>query len=312
MFKRLFVPSVILAGVCLFAACHSATSVQEYSRYQYDQTILLMEYVRKAAALLTREGEAAFQEFSREKERWFHGNRYLFVYDLHGECIFHPVERQLVGKNLLDFRDLDGKPMIRYIIETAVREYPSGGWVHYLWSEPSEIAPLWKTSYVMQVKGPSGKDYVIGSGIYNMRLEKEFIVKTVDAAVELLEERGEAALPTFQDKSSRFVYQGVCVFVLSMEGQAIVDPAFPFIKSTGLPWPERNLVGVRDAVGKYPVKEMIEDLKTDDSAWVLYMWPKPNQTKPSKKVAYVRKVKMGEQSVIVGSSLYLATPIWMR
>ena len=57
---------------------------------------------------------------------------------------------------------------------------------------------------------------------------------------------------------------------------------------------------------------MIEDLKTDDSAWVLYMWPKPNQTKPSKKVTYVRKVKMGEQSVIVGSSLYLATPIWMR
>jgi signal transduction histidine kinase len=301
-----------LVCMCLLSACHSATSEPQYSKYQYDRTKLLVEYVGKAAALLTEKGEGAFQDFSRESERLDRGNRYLFVYDLNGKCLFHPVERELVGRDLLDFKDLDGKPVIRHIIEAATREYPSGGWVHYLWSEPGSLAPLWKTSYVVQVKGPTGKDYVIGSGIYSMRLEKAFIIETVDAAADLIEERGEAALPVFQDKSSRYVYQGVYVFVISMEGRAIVDPAFPFMESTDHPWKGRNLIEFRDAVGKYPAREMIEKLKTDDTAWILVMWPKPDETKPSKKLTYVRKVQMGGQSVIVGSGLYLAAPIWMR
>ena len=147
MAKRIVCLFATYACMCLLTACRPATSEPEYSQYQYDQTKLLVDYVEKAAALLAREGEAAFQEFSRENKRWFHGNRYLFVYDLDGKCLFHPVERQLVGEDLMDFRDLDGKPVIRHIVETAVRKYPSGGWIHYLWSEPGDIAPLWKTSY---------------------------------------------------------------------------------------------------------------------------------------------------------------------
>ncbi len=306
MFKR-------IACVCLLTtACHPATSEPEYSKYQYQQTKLLVKYVREAAVLLDRKGEAAFQEFSQENKLWFRGNRYLFVYDMNGNCVFHPAEPQLVGKNLMDFQDLDGKPAIRHIIEAATRQAPAGGWVHYLWTEPGDIAPLWKTSYVMRVKGPPGNDYVIGSGIYNMRLEKEFVVETVDAAANLIEAMGESALPVFQDKSNRFVYQGVYVFVISMEGRAIVDPAFPFSESADPGSTGRDLTVIRDAVGKYPVQEMIRKLETDSTAWVLYLWPKPDETKPSKKTVYVRKVRMGEQSVIVGSGIYLATPIWMR
>ena len=33
---------------------------------------------------------------------------------------------------------------------------------------------------------------------------------------------------------------------------------------------------------------------------------------PSRKLIYVRKVKVGEEVFIVGSDFFLATPIWLR
>jgi hypothetical protein len=49
---------------------------------------------------------------------------------------------------------------------------------------------------------------------------------------------------------------------------------------------------------------MIE--KTDDaeSAWVDYYWPRPGSAEPVKKLAHVRRVESGGETVIVGAGLY--------
>ncbi len=57
---------------------------------------------------------------------------------------------------------------------------------------------------------------------------------------------------------------------------------------------------------------MIEMLKDADSAWLQYMWPKPGASLPSRKLVYARKVKVGDEFLIVGSEFFVATPIWMR
>jgi len=44
----------------------------------------------------------------------------------------------------------------------------------------------------------------------------------------------------------------------------------------------------------------------------MYMWPKPGEVTPSKKVAYIRKVRIGDKNYIVGSALFLADPIWLK
>ena len=36
------------------------------------------------------------------------------------------------------------------------------------------------------------------------------------------------------------------------------------------------------------------------------------QPAPSRKLIYVRKVKVGDEVFIVGSDFFLATPIWLR
>ena len=280
--------------------------------YEYQQTKDLVSFVHEAAELFSEKGEKVFPDFRKKGSKWFNEQRYLFIYDLKGFSVFHPVNPELEGKNLINLEDLDGKPVIKYLIETVTGKGEPSGWIHYLWCEPGEIFPRWKSSYVLKVEDPSGNEYVIGSGIYNMRPERQFIVDAVDSAVELIREKGKEAFKDVGTKSSRFVFRDTYIFVLSMDGKAVVDPAFPSEEGARGVKVGRELIDFRDAVGKYAVREMIDKLKRSDSAWVLYRWPKIGETTPSKKVAYVKKVKIDGEEYIVGSDIFLANPIWMK
>jgi signal transduction histidine kinase len=128
----------------------------------------------------------------------------------------------------------------------------------------------------------------------------------VDLAVELLQAKGkEAAFGDFRDSSSPFFFLNAYIFVLDINGRALVDPAYPTLVS-------RNLQDFQDEVGRYVVREMIQKLEKSDEAWVQYMWPKPGDTLPSRKLAYVRKVRLGDDTLMVGCDIFMATPIWMK
>ncbi len=43
-----------------------------------------------------------------------------------------------------------------------------------------------------------------------------------------------------------------------------------------------------------------------------YLWPKPGSSVTSRKLVYVRKIRVGGETLIVGSDFFLATPIWMK
>jgi cytochrome c len=127
----------------------------------------------------------------------------------------------------------------------------------------------------------------------------------VDAACALIGQKGEAAFDAFRDPKSRFAMGESYIFILSEEGKAIVDPGFPTI-------PGRNVLDYTDAVGKKIVREMIERVQNRDSGWVIFMQNRPGESAPSKRAAFVKKIRVGGKTIIVGSDIYLANPIWMR
>ncbi len=64
----------------------------------------------------------------------------------------------------------------------------------YEWPVPGGILPRWKsTIYKSYVTAPSGKSYIVGSGIYNDRMERAFVVDMVRDAAAQVEKNGEAA-----------------------------------------------------------------------------------------------------------------------
>ncbi|MCG6946247.1 MAG: cache domain-containing protein [Deltaproteobacteria bacterium] len=294
----------ILTLAIVLVSCTQGNGDQSRPDYAYKRTRRIVSLVEEAATLIQREGEKAFPLFREKNSKWFQGDMYLFVYDLKGKNVVHPVQPDFEGQNLIDLQDINGKPVIRLIIDKVTRHDKPSGWVHYMWIRPEEIFPMWKSSYVLKTRAPSGKEYVIGSGLYNMKVEKEFIIEMVDDAVELIKREGKAAFDKFRDKSSEFVFLGNYIFVVHLDGTAVVDPAFPSLEG-------RNLLNFKDAVGRYVVREMLEKL-TGDSTWISYMWPKAGEVRPSRRLAYIRKVKLGPETFIVGSGFSPARPIWMK
>jgi methyl-accepting chemotaxis protein len=65
--------------------------------------------VTKAAALIDKNGKAAFAEFRKKDSEWFHGDTYLFVYDLKANVLLNPAFPQREGTNVTGQKDTKGK-----------------------------------------------------------------------------------------------------------------------------------------------------------------------------------------------------------
>lgn len=275
-----------------------ANCTDESPDYQYQATKDLVSLVKNACALVASKGEAAFPDFTKEGSVWRRGNLYIFVLNTKGNMLVHP-DPALLGNNEFGLKDVNDKPIIKSIIEVATGYDNKGeGWFHYQWPEPGSIFPIWKTTFAKSVTAPSGKIYVIGSGLYNMKMEKSFIVDIVNDAAALIKKEGKNAFPILRDKAGPFISINTYVFVDTPEGVELVNAAFPSIEG-------KNLMDYKDSTGKLIVKEYIALALKDGSGWIDYMWPKPGESSPSRKHTYVRKAVHGTETFIVGCGAYL-------
>lgn len=275
--------------------------------YLYEDTRQLVFFVEEAARLLEKLGPEAFREFSVRDLRRLDDSHYLFIYDITGVCLFHPAIPELVGRNISGFKDMNGKPVGRWITEIGHRPEPDASeWIFYLWKAPTDLTPTWKNSYVRKAIGPYGKIYLVGSGVHHFKIETIFIRQCVDRAVELLKSQGkEVAFAHFRDRASRFFFCDTYIYVFNNKGRCLVDPAFPTLEM-------RDLTHFKDALGHQVVSEMLDRLQNRDTTWVQYMLPRPGATMPSRKLAYLRKVKVNGETMIVGADFFQATPVWMK
>lgn len=272
---------------------------QQEQAYEQDENSQIVALVTSAGDLIENKGELVFREFATASSHWRQRETYIFVLDPQGNMLIHP-DPVLEGKNVIDLEDVNGKPIIKGLINaaTSVSEKPQG-WYHYQWPVPGGILPRWKSSYVRLVKAPSGNSYIVGCGVYNDKMERRFAVDAVREAVNVIEKMGKAAFPLFHDPKGPFLAKDEYIFVYDMNGVNLVLPPFPNLEG-------RNLMSFKDKQGKYVIREMLELVKTKGSGWVDYMWPKPGESVSTQKTAYVTKVRIGEQWGLVGAGVYLA------
>ncbi len=128
---------------------------------------LCKQKVIAAAKLIKQEGEAAFAKLKDPKGefRFGNGKGYVWVHDLNGVMLMHPIKPSLDGKGLLDLTDANGTYF--FLNMNQMVEDHGAGWVPYLWPKPGEKKSSPKISYVMLVKHGK-KSYVVGSGLYDV------------------------------------------------------------------------------------------------------------------------------------------------
>lgn len=117
---------------------------------------------KKAAALIKADGkDKAFAAISDPANKEYHDrDLYVYVYDMNGVALAHGVNPKMVGKNLLDMKDNEGKAMIQEMVKVAKTK--GSGWVDFKWPNPVTKAIEAKSGYVEKVDDTM----FVGSGIY--------------------------------------------------------------------------------------------------------------------------------------------------
>ncbi|MFA5143589.1 MAG: cache domain-containing protein [Candidatus Omnitrophota bacterium] len=292
--------SVLVFGLALLlcsAAMVSACGAQELADYKYQETKDLVSLVRSAAGLVASKGEAAFEDFKKDGSRWRHDKVYVFVMDADGNMLEHP-DPALAGKNQIETKDVNGKPVTKGIIEaTANNSNKNEGWFHFQWPEPGGIFTGWNSTFAKRITAPSGKTYVICAGLYNIQVEDAFLINAVNEAVALVEREGRKAFGALRDKSSQFVFLGTYIFIDTPQGIEVVNGGFPDVEN-------KNLFDYKDPAGKYLTREVINTAVTKGAGWVDYLWPKPGEAASSRKHTYVKKAVYGDEVFAVGAGAY--------
>jgi signal transduction histidine kinase len=257
----------------------------------------LMALVREGAVVLTERGESAYADFRQKGSKWFRDDTYFFAWTMDGVRTFHAADPAGEGQDVSGLTDVIGRPIGKMILEAATSR--SGeGWIHYMYPEPGSIFPIWKSSFVKRVTYPSGREFAIGSGIYNMQMDRTFIEDIVDRAADLVAAKGPEAFDTLRDRTGPFRFMDTYVFVDSPDGVELVNPGQPGLEG-------RNLRGLTDTRGRPVADEYIALAMEQGSGWIEYFWYNPGHNTETRKQSYVRKVQFGADTYILGSGFYL-------
>lgn len=117
--------------------------------------------VKRVQVMFAKDGpDATFKAVSDKSVAEFHDrDLYPFIYDMKGTCVAHGARPALIGKNLIDLKDQDGKYLIRELVDIA--NGSGSGWVDYKWPNPLNNKIEDKSSYVEKMG-----DYFVGVGVY--------------------------------------------------------------------------------------------------------------------------------------------------
>lgn len=137
-----------------FMASAAALAVEKRGTAQEAEAM-----VKKAIAYIKTNGkEKAYTEFMNKKGPFVDRDLYITVYDFQGNNLSH-INPKMVGKNMMDLRDPDGKAHIKERIEMARVE--GKGWHDFKFLNPmtKQIEP--KSMYFEKYE-----DIVVACGFY--------------------------------------------------------------------------------------------------------------------------------------------------
>lgn len=116
--------------------------------------------VKKAIDYIKANGnDKAFAEISNPQGQFKDRDLYVVVYDMNAKCLAHGQKKSMVGKELLEFKDVDGKPYMKERIE-LMKKQPTA-WQEYKFMNPVSKKVEPKEMYIERFG-----DLIVGAGVY--------------------------------------------------------------------------------------------------------------------------------------------------
>lgn len=105
--------------------------------------------------------EQAFKDFTSDKATWTKKDLYVFAIDTKGNTLAHGANEKLVGKNMIELKDQNGKAFFRELTEIVTTK--GEGWVEYDWAHPVTKKVEGKATYIKRIPGFDGG---VAVGVY--------------------------------------------------------------------------------------------------------------------------------------------------
>ena len=151
--------SILMASAGLILGLVSAAFAENATR---DECVA---QCNAAADMVKSDQDAAIEEIGNKNGRFVWKDSYVFLMDLNGKMLAHPMKPALTEKaSLLDVPDKNPhapKKLFAEFVEVAKTQ--GQGWVQYMWPKPGEDQPSLKDTYVSRIPGT---DLFVAAGIY--------------------------------------------------------------------------------------------------------------------------------------------------
>jgi cytochrome c len=145
-----------IAAAALLASVNVAAAAEFGTK---DEAVAL---VKKAVAFIKDQGpDKAYPEISNKSGRFTDRDLYVVVYGLDGKVLAHGANGKLIGKDLLDAQDVDGKFFVKERVEMAGKQ-PTF-WQDYKFANPVSKKVEPKQMYCERVG-----ETAVCSGIYKL------------------------------------------------------------------------------------------------------------------------------------------------
>ena len=119
--------SIAAAGALALAAAHAHAS----NASPEEATAM----VKKGVAYIKAQGkDKGYAEISNKGGQFIDRDLYLVVYGLDGTVHAHGANEKMIGKNLIDLKDVDGKPFVKERVELAKAK--GAFWQDYKFTNP--------------------------------------------------------------------------------------------------------------------------------------------------------------------------------
>ena len=120
------------AAPLAFALALAAHAAHAESNATKDEA---MAMVKKGVAFIRANGkDKGYAEISTKGGKFTDRDLYLVVYGLDGTVHAHGANEKMIGKNLIDLKDVDGKPFVKERVELA--QSKGTFWQDYKFTNP--------------------------------------------------------------------------------------------------------------------------------------------------------------------------------
>ena len=118
--------------------------------------------VEKAIAHIKKVGrDKAFADFNNKSGPFTDRDLYVVVYDMKGKVLAHGSNEKMIGKDVIELRDNDGKYFVKERVEMMSKGPDAKGWQDYKFMNPVSKAIEPKQMYLQR-----HEDMIVGCGIY--------------------------------------------------------------------------------------------------------------------------------------------------